>query len=173
MQQPPTPRGGARGPAEVRSARAVAGIDSLEDPLPPGAIGADFKTLQAMIEKGLQQGEEDGVTLVSSAGGDEWGTQEQADELEWRQQQQRKREDEAASREKEREHRREQRRADDEERRRQQQEQLERELSEEKQKADALRAGEAREDNSLEAAAAARIQALYRGRQARAATPNA
>ena len=70
---PPTPRGGGRGPAAALAARcgayeatpppplapgAAAGIDASDEALPPGVQDADFKTLQAMIEKGLQDSEE-------------------------------------------------------------------------------------------------------------------
>lgn len=170
MLPPPTPRGGGRGPAAARLARTTEDIDTADDPLPPDVKGADFKTLQALIAKGIQNSEEDGVLLETSLGGGEWGIVEDAEEVEWRQKQQRKREAEEATREKERELAREQRRRQEEQRRRQQMEELEREMLEEKRQE--MRLVEEQEQQAKaccrEPYAATQIQALYRGRQSRA-----
>merc|ERR1712151_727858 len=128
----PTPRGGARGPAEARSARNTTGDRAADEALPKGALNADFKTLQALIAKGIQENEEDGALFEASVGGGGWGKREEFEEAQWRQAQVKKRQAEEAVREKERERAREQRRRQDEERRRRQLEQLERELMDEK-----------------------------------------
>jgi len=169
----PSPRGGARGPAEALAARGTSGGNTNEEPLPPGANGADFKTLQAMIAKGIQDNEEDGVLLEASLGGSEWGKREEAEEAEWKEKQQRKREEEAAERAKERERAREERKRRDEENRQRQMEELERELQEEKLKQQ--QQVEEQEHQQIlcrrEFDAAKQIQAHCRGRRSRAGRP--
>lgn len=173
MMPLPTPRGGARGPAEARLAREVPSIGTTEEPLPAAAKGADFKTLQALIAKGIQANEEDGVLLEASLGGAEWSSRDQAEEAEWKEAQLKKRLAEEAAREKEKERAREQRRRQDEERRRKQMEELERELEFEKQHEAELAAETQRRIDSCrrEFHAAAAIQAHHRGRRSRAGRP--
>jgi len=141
-----------------------------EDPLPANVKGADFKTLQALIAKGIQNSEEDSVLMETSLAGDQWGTKEKNEEMEWRQRLLKKRQDEEAAREKERERAKEQRRRQEEERRRKQMEELEQELLEEKRREQRLVEEKAEEAmlSRKESDAATRIQALYRGRQSRA-----
>jgi len=180
---PPTPRGGGRGPAAALAARygspeapppplappAGAGIDSTEEALPPGVKGADFKTLQAMIEKGLQDSEENSILLEASLSGGQWGAREEAEEAEWKRMQQSKREIEAAAREKEHERAREQRRSQDEERRRQQTEDLEREFMEERSQQSQSAKECQRGTYCRETDAATLIQAHVRGLRSRRA----
>lgn len=173
LPMPKSPRGGARGPAEARLARGSPGANAVEEPLPPGAKGADFKTLQAMIAKGIHDSEEDSVLMEASLGGREWGRREETEEAEWRQRQQQKREAETAAREKERERAREMRRCQDEERRRRQEDELERELLEERCRETQV-VEEQERQNSLcrrEIDAANYIQAHFRGWQSRAGRP--
>lgn len=175
----PTPRGGARGPAEVRNARAMgpsrngggaAKASDREDDLPPAAKGADFKTLQALIAKGIQENEEDGALLEASVGGTQWGKREELEMAEWRQAQQKRRQAEEDNKQKERERAREQRRRQDEERRRRQMEELERELMEEKRSEGRLIEEQDRQKElcSREFDAVKKIQAHIRGRRSRA-----
>lgn len=177
---PPTPRGGARGPLEARAARAAyvpaesffAIGGSFEDTLPQPVRNADFKTLQAMITKGIRAGEEDGALLEHSLGGGEWGALNDAEERRWRQQQKVARDAEQAARAVERERARELRQQLDEERRRRQMEALEEELLEEKRR-DTRPQDEQTETPDTAACrrstAAVRIQACYRGRLLRRA----
>lgn len=166
--QPPTPRGGGRGPAEARLARS--GIDTMECSLPAGVEGADFKTLQAMISTGIQKSEEDFVLLENSLSGGEWGIVQDAEEEAWRRKQRQTCEAEAATREKDRARAREQRQREDEERRRRQIEELEKELLEDKCREQQLLAEQEQKESTCrrETEAATKIQARYRGQQSRA-----
>merc|ERR1712232_813999 len=112
---------------------------------------------------------EDGLLFETSLGGGEWGTQEEAEEKQWRQKQREKREAEEAARVKERDHAREERRRQDEQRRRQQIEELEKELCEETRRERQLDGEQANPDKPCrcDTEAATRIQAHYRGRQVR------
>merc|ERR1712232_845888 len=109
---------------------------------------------------------EDGLLFETSLGGGEWGTQEDAEEKQWRQKQREKREAEEAARVKEREHAREERRRQDEQRRRQQMEELEKELCEETRQLDGAQEHPDRPCR-CDTDAATRIQAHFRGRQVR------
>lgn len=153
-----------RGPNEVKSARDKAEED---DALPPGAQSADFKTLQAMIARGIQDAEIGASTVEKNVpimnGDDE-------EERRYRERQRQRREQEAEQREKEREKARQKRRREEEERQRRQVEELEREE---------LQALRQREEKAQwdaqccrEFAAATRIQARVRGRRARAGKPS-
>merc|ERR1740130_182466 len=122
-----------------------------------------------MIEKGIQDSEEAGILLENSLAGADWGTQEEAEEAQWKFSRQRRREEEAALREKERELAREQRRCQDNERRRRQMEELERELAQERhQETTSAEEQRCRSDACVrEFNAATQIQAHQRGRQSR------
>jgi len=171
----PSPRGGARGPSEALAARSTPRgyKETNDEPLPPGIQAADFKTLQAMIAKGIQENEEDGILMEASAGGREWGKKEEAEEAEWKEKQRMRREVEASERTKERERASEERKRRDEERRQQQMEELERELQEEKRRGQQ----QIEEQENLrrlcrrEFDAAKRIQAHHRGRRSRTGRP--
>jgi len=159
VDEQPTGKG-SRVRNEVRSARDKA---EEEDALPPGAQSADFKTLQTMIARGIQDAETGATKLegdVPRISG------EDDEERRYRERQLQRREQEAEQREKEREKARQKRRREDEERQRRQAEEFEREEQEvlrqreEKSQWDAL--------CRREFAAATRIQARVRGRCSRA-----
>jgi len=154
-----------RGPAEVRSARGEPEVQDQDDCLPSGAKGADFKTLQAMIARGIQEAETGAVKLES----DMPVLIEDEEERRFRERQRQRRQQEASQREKEREQARQKRRREQEERERRQAEELEREEREEL----SLRAAreQAEAQCRKELAAAMRIQAHVRGRRARAGKP--
>lgn len=149
-----------RGPAEVRSARDKAEDD---DELPRGAQSADFKTLQAMIARGIQDAETGATKLEADV---PLRHCEDDEERRYRERQRQRREQEAEQREKEREKAREKRRREMEERQRRQIEELEREEQE------ILRQREEKTQSEAqcrrEFAAATRIQARIRGRRLRA-----
>jgi len=158
-----------RGPAEVKAARRGEGGGSAseaEDPLPAGAKGADFKTLQEMIARGIQDAESGASKLEGTI------PPVSEDDAEFRRHRElvkRRQEEELAARQKEREMQRERRRKEEELRQRRQAEQLEREEQEEKQAAEEKRACEVQCRREL--AAAVRIQAHSRGRRSRAGVP--
>eukprot|EP00928_Gymnodinium_smaydae_P044615 TRINITY_DN29758_c0_g1_i1.p1 TRINITY_DN29758_c0_g1~~TRINITY_DN29758_c0_g1_i1.p1 ORF type:complete len:429 (+),score=95.19 TRINITY_DN29758_c0_g1_i1:68-1288(+) len=166
-----TPR--ARGPATARAARrSGAGgggddfADAAEDPVPLGAKGADFKTLQEMIAQGIKQAEADASKIDAPAP----ILADNDSELESRRAAvRRRREEENAARQREKDQARERRQREDAERRRRQAEELEREEQE------ILKAREAQKCAAAqcqrEMAAASRIQALVRGRRSRAGFP--
>merc|ERR1712087_602836 len=53
-----------RGPTEARAARGGnRDLDGPDEPLPPGAANADFKTLQGMIARGIQDKEKEAESL--------------------------------------------------------------------------------------------------------------
>merc|ERR1712232_816531 len=132
-----------------------------DDPLPPGVHGKDFKTLQAMITKGIKDAESGASQLEATI------TEDNGKELQQhREQLRRRREEEAAARQREKELAREKRRREDEERRKRQAEELEAEFRMEQQQREERQSVEAvcrREHN-----AAVRIQASMRGRRSRA-----
>lgn len=150
-----------RGPAEVRTARDV---EAEDDCLPPGAQGADFKTLQAMIARGIQDAETGAVKLekdippVPLGGTDE-------EEQRYRARLRLKREQEDAQRESDREKAKQKRRKEQQERERRQAEELEQEEREEV----SFREQRAQAEIQCrrEFAAAGRIQAHVRGRRSR------
>jgi hypothetical protein len=144
-----------------------------DETLPKGAMGADFKTLQAMIAKGIQENEEDGALFEASVGGADWGRREELEEAEWRQGYMKKRHSEEAARERDRERAREQRRRQDEERRRRQMEQIEQKLMEEKRREGRLddQQQHVKQLCECEFEAAKHIQARFRGRRSRLGHP--
>jgi hypothetical protein len=148
-----------RGPAEVKTARSNEADDEC---LPPGAQSADFKTLHAMIARGIQDAEAGAVKLEADipplSGQD-------AEELRFRERQRQRREQEAAQREKEREQARQKRRKEQEGRERIQAEELAREESEELSLRESRSQAEAQCRREL--AAALRIQSRMRGRWSR------
>lgn len=154
-----------RAAAEVKTARDV---EADDEDLPPGVQKADFKTLQAMIARGIQDAETGAVKLESDIptlhGEDD-------EERRFRERQRQRREQEAAQREREREVARQRRRREQEERERRQAEELEREEREEL----SLRENRAQAEEQCrrELAAAVQIQAHVRGRRSRAGKPHA
>jgi hypothetical protein len=154
-----------RGPNAVKDARSTAEED---DALPPGAKTADFKTLHAMIARGIQDAEKGASKLEA----DIPKVLSDADEEErrYKERQRQHREQEAAQREKERERARLKRRREEEERQRRQAEELEREEQEvlwQREKEAQIKA-----QCSKEMAAAMRIQARVRGRRSRVGLPS-
>ena len=150
-------------PESPRSLKASGGVGEHDDPLPAGAQGADFKTLQAMIARGIQDAEKGASQLECKLADDEAGIRRHREEL------RRRREEELASRQKEREAARQKRRQQDEERRRRQTLELEREEAEaleRKHERDAIE-----QQCLLEFRAASRIQATVRGQRSRAGKP--
>lgn len=147
----------------MKTARAEEAADEV---LPPGAKSADFKTLQTMISRGIQDSETGAVTLekhIPIQNDDE-------EERRFKERQRQKREQEAAQREKEREMARQKRRREQEELQRRQAAELQREEQEE------LSFREARKQTDVqcrrELAAAVRIQARVRGCRSRAGKPS-
>jgi len=154
-----------RGPAAVKTAR-----DSAEDDecLPPGAQLADFKTLHAMIARGIQDSEAGAVNLESHVPRPNVG--EDDEELRFRERQRQRRDQETAQREKEREQAKEKRRREREERERRQAEELEREEREELSLCESRARAEAQCRKEL--AAAVQIQTCLRGRWSRMGKPS-
>lgn len=148
-------RARVRGPAEARNARG----GGEDDDIPPGAAGADFKTLQQMIARGIQNSEKTELPEPEIRN-DDADLQRHRDEV------RRRREEEAKAREQEREAARQRRRREDEQRQRRQAEELEKEFEaevEERKKQLAVQARCQREMN-----AASSIQSRFRGRRSRA-----
>lgn len=166
-----------RGPAEALSARGEArgsrgylggadgGATGADEPLPPGAKGADFKTLQEMIARGIREGETGNAHLEKDVALDA----NDAELRRHREEVKRRREADAAAREKEKEAARERRRREDEQRRRRQTEELEQEELQVQRQREEHKAVEARCRRELQAAIS--IQALVRGRKSRAGVP--
>jgi hypothetical protein len=131
--------------------------------LPPGAQAADFKTLQQMIARGIQDSEKGATKMEADV---PKISDNDDEERRFRERQRQRREQEAAQREKERERARQKRRREDEERQRRQAEELAREERE------AVQFNEERAASDIqcrkELAAAMRIQAHVRGRRCRA-----
>lgn len=157
-----TPRSNrVRGPAEVKTARDNEADDEC---LPPGAQAADFKTLHAMIARGIQDAEAGAAKLEKDVPPAR-SPQDDEEERRYRDRQNQRRRDEEAQRDKERQRAREKRRKEQEERERRQAEELEREEKEE------LALREAREHSEAqcrkELKAATRIQSHLRGRWSR------
>jgi len=134
-----------------------------EDELPPGATGADFKTLQEMIAQGIQDSETGASKLEAVLSDDD------ADLKRHRELMRKRREQEAAAREKEREAARQRRRREEEEQQRRQKAALEQQQGEEERKRQHRE--ELDHQCRCELAAAIRIQAHWRGRRSRAGTP--
>lgn len=155
-----------RGPAEVKSARDSQADD---DCLPPGAQKADFKTLQEMIARGIQDAETGAVELEADIPAASFFNEDE-EERRFKERQRQRREQEAMQREKEREQARQKRRREQEERERRQAEELEREEQEETSLKEARAQSEAQCRKEL--AAAVRIQARIRGRRSRAGKAN-
>lgn len=131
---------------------------------PPGANGADFKTLQQMIAKGIKEAE-----ALASKIEDPRLCRAAEDEAEMKRHlegQRRRRDDEVAARQKERDAVRQKRRREDEERRRRQAEESERQEDNDRLAREERERVEVRQ--RLETAAATRIQSRIRGRQSRA-----
>lgn len=167
---PDTSRGRrVRGPAEARAVRgeedAWASAAAEEDPLPASAKGADFRTLQEMIAKGIKDAE----TGQSQLESDLMDSTDQEELRRHREQLRRKQEEEARARQQEKDRAREQRRREDEERRLRMQQELDREEQEELQRREERQAIE--KQCSLEHYASVRIQAHVRGRRSRAGKP--
>merc|ERR1719498_346151 len=154
-----TPRNRVRGPSEVMSARDRQADD--ED-LPAGAQSADFKSLQAMIARGIKDAESGATSFESNIP----ILTEDDEERRFKERQRQRREQEAAQREKERELARQKRRREQEERERRQAEELEREEREELALKQERANAEARCRKEL--AAAVQIQAHVRGHRSRA-----
>lgn len=150
---------GRRGPAEVRAARG-GGAD--EEPLPPGARGADFKTLQDMIEKGIKDAEKGNSQMEA----DIRATNDDSDLQRHKEALRRRREEETQARQHEKDIARERRRKEDEARRRKLEEQMEREEEQERWEQDEKAAKEALCLRQFRAVV--RIQAHIRGRRSRA-----
>lgn len=155
-----------RGPAEVRAARGEeadvrqAAVSDAE--LPPGAKGADFKTLQQMIAKGIQEAETGVSTLEKTF---DFKIDEAAEQRH-RNEQRKRHEAELESKNKEREAARARRRREEEERSRKQQEELDRWEQDQVREREEKKATEAQ--CRREHAACSRIQARVRGRRSRA-----
>jgi len=152
-----------RGPAEVKTARNA---EADDEDLPPGVQSADFKTLQSMIARGIQDAETGAVKLekdIPPLGG------EDEEERRWKERQRQRRDQEGRDRENEREKAKQKRRKEQEERERRMVEELEREEREE------ISLKEARSHAEVqcrrELAAAVRIQARVRGRISRTGIP--
>jgi hypothetical protein len=148
----------------VKTARDVEVEDEC---LPPGAQNADFKTLHAMIARGIQDAEVGAEALEKDVPPPRGGDDEE--ERRFRERQRQRREQEAAQREKERELARQKRRREQEERERRQAEELERDEREDLDLKEARVQAEAQCRREL--AAAMRIQAHVRGRRSRAGKP--
>jgi len=151
--------------AEARASRGEPAADNVDEPLPPGVKNADFKTLQEMIARGIQDAETgasqlEGTLKLNDSGEDE---RRHLEEL------RKRREADAEARQREREAARLKRQKEDEERRRRQAEELEREERGETQRREELQKREAR--CRSEYAAACRIQKIFRGRRSRAGVP--
>lgn len=159
--------GRVRGPSEARSARqrGPAGPND-EDELPAQAKGADFRTLQEMIAKGIVESE----TLASKMEATPKAVDDSDEELRRHREAVRKRREEAEqAKVREREQARLKRQREWEDRSRK----LKAELDEEEQ--DELRARESRKEDETqcqrEHRAASRIQARVRGRRSRVGHP--
>lgn len=155
-----------RGPTEARAARGGnRDSDPAEEPLPPGAAKADFKTLQSMIAQGIQDKEKEAESLEGAViiPDDDEGLQRHREAVKKR------RDDEGAARQKARENDRQRRRKEQEQRERKMAEALEMEESEEQR----YRASQAAAKTQCrhELAAASRIQAHFRGWKSRAGVP--
>eukprot|EP00927_Polykrikos_kofoidii_P012290 TRINITY_DN15294_c0_g1_i1.p1 TRINITY_DN15294_c0_g1~~TRINITY_DN15294_c0_g1_i1.p1 ORF type:complete len:355 (-),score=78.48 TRINITY_DN15294_c0_g1_i1:227-1291(-) len=145
-----------RGPAEARAQRGEAADD-----VPSGAIGADFKTLQQMIARGIQEAESGASKFeVDDCLEDEQELRRHLEE------QRKRREEEAAARQREREMQRQKRRQQDEEQMRRRAEELDQQDKEELLQREAAQRQE--EQRRREVKAAVRIQARIRGRRSRA-----
>lgn len=156
-----------RGPAEARSARQRSGAPTNDDDeLPAAAKGADFRTLQEMIAKGIVESE----TLASKMEATPQVVDDNSEELRRHREAVRRRREEAEqAKMKEREQARLRRQREWEERTRKLQAELDQEEQEE------LRARESRKEAEAqcqrEHRAASRIQARLRGRRSRAGHP--
>jgi len=155
-----------RGPGEVKTARDNEAEDEC---LPSGAHSADFKTLHAMIQRGIQDSESGAVKMEKAMSTPvDFGQDEE--ECRFRERQRQRRDQEEAQREKERQQARQKRRKEQEERERRQAEDLEREEREELAHREARARAEAQCRKEL--AAAMRIQSHVRGRQSRMGKPS-
>lgn len=150
----PSPR--VRGPAIARAAQE-------EEPLPPGAHGANFGSLQEMISKGIQDAESGAALLEGELKEDEAEYRRRKEEVKQR------REQDAEARRQEREKARLQRRRSEEERQRRQMEDLERWERDEKDRKEQQKQQE--EKSRREYAAVTKIQARVRGKRLRAGLP--
>jgi len=153
-----------RGPAEVKTAR---GNEADDECLPPGAQAADFKTLHAMIARGIQESETGSLKLEADI---PFKFGEDEGEHRFRERQRQRREQEAAQRDAEREQARQRRRKEQEERERRQAEELEREEREELSLRESRAHAEAQCRKEL--AAAMRIQSRVRGHWSRMGRPS-
>lgn len=145
-------KGGVRGVAEARAARE-------EDELPHGAVNADFKTLQQMIARGIQEGDKGDLPEAVLRNDD-------ADLQRHQEGVRRRREQEEQAREREREHARQKRRREEEERLRRQAEELDREFDGDAQQRNIVE--QVKATCKREMSAASRIQSRFRGRRSRA-----
>eukprot|EP00419_Tripos_fusus_P007933 CAMPEP_0172678462 /NCGR_PEP_ID=MMETSP1074-20121228/15425_1 /TAXON_ID=2916 /ORGANISM="Ceratium fusus, Strain PA161109" /LENGTH=342 /DNA_ID=CAMNT_0013496513 /DNA_START=45 /DNA_END=1073 /DNA_ORIENTATION=- len=173
---PPSPTGGCETPRGARPPRPSAGCQEdsprgsrrrfrdratreEEDEIPAQARGADFKMLQDMIARGIQDAESGATQLEANLRDDE------AELRRRRESQQHRREEEAARKQKEREKARECRRKEQQDRERRQALELQRQEEEERhvhEEQEAIRAQCARELRAV-----VRIQARCRGRRSR------
>jgi len=155
-----------RGPAEVKTARDT---EADDEGLPEGAQGADFKTLQAMIARGIQDAESGASKIEKDIVPTRLGGEDE-EELRYRERQRLKRDQEASQREKERDHARQKRRREQEDRDRRQAEEMDREEREELSHREARTHAEAQCRREFKSAV--RIQARVRGRRQRAGQPS-
>lgn len=149
-----------RGPAEARAARGES--SGAEEPLPPGVNGADFRTLQDLIAKGIQEAEIGATTLEADI-------KESKDDTELRRHREllrQRREEDLAARQREKELAREKRRREDEARRKKLEAEMEQEEEQERRQKEDLKNVEA--SCRRQFTAVVRIQALFRGRRSRA-----
>lgn len=130
--------------------------------MPPGIKGADFKTLQDMIAKGIQDAETGATKLEADIrASDDEGDLQRHKEL-----QRRKRDEDMAAKQREKDAAKEKRRREDELRRKKLQEEMDREEDEERRQREGNEAIEAQCMRQFRAVV--RIQALIRGRRSRA-----
>lgn len=183
---PPPGRAGPPGRLGARRARAAADAVHASSPragagggkgagavaddgdIPPGAKGANFRTLQEMIARGIHDSEASAQgmrTDIDGVGGD-------ADYQRQREKLLRRREEEAVTRQRERDAAKQKRRQEEEARRRKMMDEMERE-ERETQRARQEKEASARHEAACrrELKAATRIQAHVRGRRSRAGKP--
>merc|ERR1711972_92534 len=106
-------------------ARGNRDVDGAEEPLPPGAANADFKTLQSMIARGIQEKEKEAESLEKDVA----ALDDDESLRRYREAVRKRREEEDSSREKKREMERQRRRREQDQRERKMAEALELEES--------------------------------------------
>lgn len=158
-----------RGPAEARAARAHFGgsptsheVNTEEEPLPPGAKGADFRTLHQMIAQEIKVSEAETSRFENDF-------RPEVDDLELQRHREavrKRREQEAEARQREKEQAKERRHRENEARRRRLEQEL---LQLEPDPREGQEASQAQ--CKREFRAASRIQARWRGRTSRSGRP--